>query len=87
MLTNLDNDIADANFKYMVEHHRPNGIVFLSRLAFDCCRGKGTLAIPVAGAPHPTCRWWNRKCGKYGGRYGHELVQDGMIGMDWSWAK
>ena len=21
------------------------------------------------------------------GRYGHDLVQDGMIGMDWSWAK
>lgn len=87
LLSERDNTIANAYFKYMLEQHKPNGIVFLSRLAFDCCWERKGLAIPVAGAPHPTCRWWNRKCGKYGGRYGRDLVQDGMIGMDWSWAK
>ena len=87
LLTEKDNAIANEYFKYMLEQHKPNGVVFLSRLAFDCCWEKGTLAIPVAGAPHPTCRWWNRKCSKYGGRFGRDVVQDGMKGMDWSWTK
>ncbi len=87
LCTAKDNDIANAYFSYMVEKHKPNGIVFLSRLAFESCRAKSTLRIPVAGAPHPTCRWWNKKCGKYGGRFGRDIVQDGMVGMDWGWTR
>lgn len=85
LLTPYDNDIANENFKYMVEQYKPNGIIFLSRLAFESCEAKNGLAIPVAGAPHPTCRWWNIKCVKYGSRYGRDLVQDGMVGFDWEW--
>ena len=88
LLTEKDNAIANEYFKYMLEQHKPNGIVFLSSLAFDSCwRERQGLAIPIAGAPHPTCFWWNRKCGKYGGRFGRDVVQDGMKGMDWSWTK
>lgn len=87
ILTPKDKDIANANFRYMIEHYKPNGVVFLSRLAFDNCREKSALSIPIAGTPHPSCCWWNRKCGKYGGRKGHDLVRDGMVGMDWSWTK
>ncbi len=87
MLTPKDKDIANANFKYMVDYYKPNGIIFLSRLSFDNCREKNTLTIPYVGTPHPSCCWWNRKCGKYGGRFGHDLVQDGIKGMDWSWTK
>ena len=32
-----DNFVANANFQYMVEQYQPNGIVFLSRLAFESC--------------------------------------------------
>lgn len=87
LCTAYDNVVATANFEYMVGQYKPNGIVFLSRLAFESCGAKNGLSIPVAGAPHPTCRWWNRKCGKYGGRFGRDLVQDGMKGLDWEWTK
>ena len=87
LCTPQDNFVANANFQYMVEQYQPNGIVFLSRLAFESCGAKNMLSIPVAGAPHPTCRWWNRKCSKYGGRFGRDLVQEGMIGFDWKWTR
>ena len=87
LYTNYDNEVANAYFKYMVETYKPNGIIFLSRLAFECCSEKKNLNIPVAGAPHPTCFWWNKQCGKYGGRFGHQLIQDGLTGLDWGWAK
>ena len=87
LCTPHDNVVANANFQYMVEQYQPNGIVFLSRLAFESCGAKNALSVPVAGAPHPTCRWWNRKCAKYGGRFGRDLVQDGMIGFDWKWIR
>lgn len=87
LCTLQDNAIANDNFMFMVKQYKPNGIVFLSRLAFASCESKNGLTIPVAGAPHPTCRWWNKKSGKYGGRFGRDLVQDGMLGFDWNWAK
>lgn len=87
LCTAYDNEIANAYFKYMVEQYTPNGLVFLSRLAFESCVHKTELGIPVAGAPHPTCRWWNKKCGKYDGRFGRDLVQDGMAGFDWNWTR
>ena len=37
LLTEKDNIIANINFKYMLEQYRPNGIIFLSCFAFDCC--------------------------------------------------
>lgn len=87
LCTPYDNVVSNTNFQYMVEQYKPNGIVFLSRLAFESCGSKNALSVPVAGTPHPTCRWWNRKCPKYGGRFGRDLVQDGMIGFDWTWAR
>jgi len=82
----LDIEIANIYFNFMFEQYKPNGIVFLSRFAFDTCDLKNKLSVPIGGAPHPTCQWWNKKSGKYGGRLGRELVGDGMKGMDWSWA-
>ncbi len=87
LCTPEDNIIANSYFMYMFEHYQPDGIIFLSRLAFDSCSEKERLEIPIAGAPHPTCRWWNRKCGKYGNRFGRDLVQDGLVGMDWTWTR
>ena len=82
-----DNAVANCYFNTMVEQYQPNGIIFLSRLAFESCEGKETLSMTIAGAPHPTCYWWNKKCGKYGNRFGRDIIQDGVKGMDWSWAK
>ena len=87
LCTPEDNNISNAYFAHMVKQYNPNGIIFLSRLAFESCGEKNKMVIPIAGAPHPTCCWWNRKCGKYGGRFGRDVVQDAMIGMDWSWTK
>lgn len=82
-----DKDIANLYFKSMVEKHKPNGIIFLSRFAYDSCEFKENLTIPIAGAPHPSCCWWNRKSEKYGNRYGREVCKDGMKGFDWNWVE
>ncbi len=39
LLTENDNAIANEYFKYMLEQHKPNGVVFLSgRVAFVASR-------------------------------------------------
>ena len=78
-----DISVAQECFDFMLSTHCPNGILFLSRFAFDCCN-KTNINVPVAAAPHPGCRWWNKRSWKYGDRYGREVVQDAVAGMDWS---
>lgn len=83
LLTAYDNEVANDYFAQMVEKFSPNGIVFLSTLAYDCCNVKNNLSIPIARAPHPGCAWWNRKSTKYGNRYGRDVVEDGLRGINW----
>ena len=78
-----DTSVAQAYFDFMLRTYTPNGIVFLSRFAFEQCSQK-SIDVPVAAAPQPGCRWWNKKSWKYGNRYGREVVQDALINMDWS---
>lgn len=80
-----DDVISNEYFDWMVKTYSPNGILFFSRFAYDNCWAKNDLHIPVVATPHPGCRWWNRKSGKYGGRYGRDIVEDVMKGMNWNW--
>jgi len=82
-----DNEIANSYFEYMIAKFNPCGIIFLSMFAYNNCEKVNKLKIPVAATPHPCSQWWNRRSGKYGGKFGRDLVHDGMKGMDWSWAK
>jgi len=78
-----DVSVAQDYFEYMLMAYNPDGIVFLSRFAFEQC-SKAGIKIPIAGAPHPGCYWWNKKSKKYGNRYGREVVQDALVNMDWT---
>lgn len=83
----LDDEIANVFFEQMVNQFSPNGIIFFSRFAYDNCWAKEKFNIPIVATPHPSCCWWNRKSGKYGGRYGREIVQDAMKCMNWEWIR
>ena len=83
IIVSQDVTVAQNYFEYMLKTYNPDGIVFLSRFAFEQCSKSG-IKIPVAGAPHPGCYWWNKKSRKYGDRYGRDAIQDALVNMDWS---
>ena len=83
IIVQQDESVAQDYFDYMVKTYAPNGIIFLSRYAFEHC-STSTIKIPIAVTPHPGCYWWNKKSEKYGNRYGREVVQDALVNMDWS---
>ena len=78
-----DTDVAHEYFKFMLQTYNPDGLIFLSRFAFEQC-SKTDINIPVAATPHPGCKWWNKKSWKYGDRYGRDVIQDALVNMDWS---
>lgn len=83
ILVQDDTVVAQDYFKFMLQTYDPDGLIFLSRFAFEQC-SKADINIPVAAAPHPGCRWWNKKSWKYGDRYGRDVIQDALVNMDWS---
>ena len=81
-----DTIVAQEYFDFMLRSYNPDGLIFLSRFAFEQC-SKTNVKIPIAAAPHPGCRWWNKKSWKYGDRYGREVIQDALVNMNWSFCQ
>ena len=77
----LDVKYANEHFVEILKEYDPKGIVFLSSKAAQFCQELSVISIPVAKAPHPGCRWWNKKCAKYGNRYGRDVVADAVSKM------
>ena len=84
-LEQIDISVANENLIMMIEQFKPKGIIITSSVVGDCVNKKylKELGIPFVIAPHPSCFWWNRKCSKYGGKYGRELVSNFVNKTGW----
>jgi hypothetical protein len=80
-LSSMDLQLANEVFLAVCEQLKPTVLVFVSVLAFNCCKVKP--AIPMIVTPHPGCRWWNQKAAKYGNRNGREVLGDFIKTLDW----
>jgi hypothetical protein len=80
-LTNQDIEMANAALLSHCAMLKPTAVIFLSRLAFNCCTA--SLTVPVIAVPHPGCAHWNRVAAKYGNKRGRDLLGDFVKTTSW----
>lgn len=82
-LTEEDVELANTVFAMRLEQLAPSAVVFVSRLAHQCFQPAVPLTVPVISTPHPTCRWWNSKSRRYGGKRGRDVLTDFVVKLGW----
>jgi len=80
-LSSKDIEMANEAFSAHYEALRPTAIVFISRLARNCCTA--SLTIPVYATPHPGCPHWNSVCATYENRRGRDILGDFIKTTNW----
>ncbi|MCL1888091.1 MAG: hypothetical protein FWF96_04390 [Kiritimatiellaeota bacterium] len=81
----IDKQMAESVMRAVVQDYKPELIIIVSKLANNNQAGKlfHEMGIPVETTPHPGCRWWNTKTGKYGNRRGRDVFCDFLKKHDW----
>lgn len=80
----LDKQIAEEAFGWILEEYEPDLVVSTSSLAGS--HGREVLKernIPFTVTPHPTCRWWNDTAKKYGNIRGRDLLTQFLKTHQW----